>query len=66
MFKEEEKGDTRINTERTREAIETGAEVIASNCPFCMTMLSDGVKTNEKEEQVKVLDIAEMIAASMI
>jgi heterodisulfide reductase subunit D len=66
MFKEEEKGDIRINTERTREAIETGASVIAANCPFCMTMLTDGVKANEKEEQVKVLDIAEMIAASMI
>jgi len=66
MFKEEEKGDIRINTERTREAIDTQAEVIASNCPFCMTMLSDGVKTNEKEEQVKVLDIAEMIAVSMV
>ncbi|MDB5222790.1 MAG: protein of unknown function cysteine-rich region domain protein [Chitinophagaceae bacterium] len=66
MFKEEEKGDIRINTERSHEAIETGAEVIASNCPFCMTMLTDGVKVNEKEEQVKVLDIAEMIAASMV
>jgi Fe-S oxidoreductase len=65
MFKEEEKGDIRISTERTREAIETGASIIASNCPFCMTMLSDGVKTNEKEEQVKVMDIAEMIAAEM-
>ncbi|HEV8080051.1 MAG TPA: (Fe-S)-binding protein, partial [Chitinophagaceae bacterium] len=64
MFKEEEKGDVRINTERTREALDTGAEIIASNCPFCMTMLSDGVKTNEKED-VKVLDIAEMIAAEM-
>ena len=66
MFKEEEKGDTRISTERTKEAIETGASIIASNCPFCMTMLSDGVKTNEKENDVKVLDIAEMIAASML
>ena len=66
MFKEEEKGDTRISTERTKEAIETGATIIASNCPFCMTMLSDGVKTNEKENDVKVLDIAEMIAASMV
>ncbi len=65
MFKEEEKGDVRINTERTKEALETGASIIASNCPFCMTMLSDGVKTNEKED-VKVLDIAEMIAAEMI
>ncbi len=66
MFKEEEKGDIRISTERTKEAIETGASIIASNCPFCMTMLSDGVKSNEKEEQVKVLDIAEMIASSMV
>ncbi len=66
MFKEEEKGDTRISTERTKEAIETGASIIAANCPFCMTMLSDGVKTNEKENEVKVLDIAEMIAASMV
>lgn len=66
MFKEEEKGDIRINIERTREGLATGAEIIASNCPFCMTMLSDGVKANEKEEQVKVLDIAEMIAASMV
>ncbi len=66
MFKEEEKGDTRISTVRTKEAIETGASIIAANCPFCMTMLSDGVKTNEKENEVKVLDIAEMIAASMV
>lgn len=66
MFKEEEKGDIRISTERTKEAIETGASIIASNCPFCMTMLSDGVKSNEKEDQVKVLDIAEMIAVSMV
>ena len=66
MFKEEEKGDIRISTERTKEAIETGASIIASNCPFCMTMLTDGVKVNEKEEQVTVLDIAEMIASSMV
>ena len=66
MFKEEEKGDVRINTERTTEAIGTGASVIAANCPFCMTMLTDGVKVNEKEESVQVLDIAEMIAASMV
>ena len=61
MFKEEEKGTTRINFERGREAVETGAAVIASNCPFCMTMLSDGVKEQGKEDSVKVLDIAEMI-----
>lgn len=66
MFKEEEKGDTRINNERTREAIETGAGIIAAACPFCNTMLTDGIKLNEKEEQVKVMDIAEIIAADML
>jgi heterodisulfide reductase subunit D len=65
MFKEEEKGTIRINSERTKEALETGAGVIASACPFCNTMLTDGVKLNEKEETIKVLDIAEIIAASM-
>ena len=65
MFKEEEKGNKRINEERTKEAIDTGAKIIASNCPFCMTMLSDGVKLNEKEEEVKVMDLAELIAESM-
>ncbi|HQV07046.1 MAG: (Fe-S)-binding protein [Chitinophagaceae bacterium] len=65
MFKEEEKGDVRINVERTREAIDTGASVIAAACPFCNTMLTDGVKQHEKEEDVEILDIAELIAASM-
>lgn len=65
MFKEEEKGSTRVNFERTAEALETGAEVIASACPFCNTMLTDGVKHGEKEDRVKVLDIAELIAASI-
>jgi Fe-S oxidoreductase len=65
MFKEEEKGSTRINWERTHEAIDTGASVIAAACPFCNTMLTDGVKNNEKEETVQVLDIAEMIARSI-
>lgn len=66
MFKEEEKGTTRVNLERTTEALETGASVIAAACPFCNTMMTDGVKSNEKEEQVQVLDIAELVAASMI
>ena len=64
MFKEEEKGSTRVNWERTGEALETGAAIIASACPFCNTMLTDGVKTKEKEE-VQVLDVAELIAKSM-
>ena len=65
MFKEEEKGDIRINNERTKEAIATGAGFIAAACPFCNTMLTDGVKLNEKEEAIQVMDIAEMIAATM-
>ncbi len=65
MFKEEEKGTTRINIERSQEAIATGANIIAAACPFCNTMLTDGVKLEEKEENVQVLDIAELIAQSM-
>jgi heterodisulfide reductase subunit D len=65
MFKEEEKGTTRVNYERTREAIDTGAGMIASACPFCNTMLTDGVKHAEKEEQIKVLDIAELIVSEL-
>jgi len=65
MFKEEEKGTTRINFERTNEAIGTGATIIAAACPFCNTMLTDGVKNSEKESEVKVMDIAELIAASL-
>lgn len=66
MFKEEEKGHTRVNWERTDEAINTGASVIAAACPFCNTMMTDGIKTKEKEDNIQVLDIAEMIAASLI
>lgn len=65
MFKEEEKGTTRINFERTDEAIETGAIVIAAACPFCNTMLTDGIKNKEKESEVKVLDVAELVAAGI-
>lgn len=61
MFKEEEKGETRINFERSKEAIDTGAKVVASACPYCNTMLTDGVKNEEKETVVKVLDIAEIL-----
>ncbi len=65
MFKEDEPGEKRINIERTDEALTTGASIIAAACPFCNTMLSDGVKNREKENEVAVLDVAEMIAASM-
>jgi heterodisulfide reductase subunit D len=65
MFKEEEKGNIRINNERANEAIATGATVIASACPFCNTMLTDGVKLAEKENDIQVLDIAELISRTM-
>jgi heterodisulfide reductase subunit D len=65
MFKEEEPGNVRINEERSNEAIETGANIIAAACPFCNTMLTDGVKNKEKENEVAVLDIAELVAASI-
>ncbi|MGE5401714.1 MAG: (Fe-S)-binding protein [Ignavibacteriales bacterium] len=60
MFLEETEG-TKINVERTREALETGAGVIASACPFCMTMMTDGVKAFDKTEEVEVKDIAEIV-----
>ncbi|MCS6819788.1 MAG: (Fe-S)-binding protein [Chitinophagales bacterium] len=63
MFKEEEHGSKRINIERTEQALETKAEIIAAACPFCNTMLTDGVKAKEKQQEVKVLDIAELLAA---
>ncbi len=64
MFKEPEKGNKDINIDRTEEALGTGAEIIASACPFCMTMLSDGIKNKEREDDVKVLDVVELIAKS--
>lgn len=62
MFKEPEPGRKEINVERAEEAIGTGASAIAVGCPFCMTMLSDGVKSKNKEHEVMVYDLAEMIA----
>ena len=65
MFKEDEPGDKRINIERTDEALALKPNIIAAACPFCNTMMTDGVKNREQEEQVRVLDIAELIAESM-
>ncbi len=62
MFKEAEKGEKEIFVERTEEALETKPEAIAAGCPFCNTMLTDGVKFKEKQDEIEVLDIAEMIA----
>ena len=65
MFKEDEPGQKRINMERADEALETGASFIAAACPFCNTMMTDGVKNREKENDVAVMDIAEMILTEM-
>jgi heterodisulfide reductase subunit D len=65
MWKEEEPGNTRINFERANEAIATGSQIVASACPYCNTMLSDGVKAAEKEESVVVMDVAELVAQSL-
>lgn len=62
MFKEAEKGNKEINIERTEEALSLQPDIITTGCPFCMTMMSDGVKMKEKE--VKVYDLAELIAQS--
>ena len=62
VAKEPEKGKKDINIERSEEALATGATTIAVACPFCMTMMSDGVKNKEKEAEVKVRDIAEIVA----
>lgn len=64
MFKEPEKGKKDINIERVEEAIATGSTMIAVACPFCMVMMTDGVKNKEQEDTVKVYDLAELIARS--
>ena len=64
MFMEETEG-TRVNVERTREALETKADTVASACPFCMTMLTDGVKSFDKSDEVSVKDIAEIVLANV-
>ena len=61
MFKESEPGNKEVNIKRTEEALETKPDIIAAGCPFCNTMLTDGIKNKKKEEEVKVLDIAELI-----
>lgn len=62
MFKDAEKGNKEINILRTEDALQTKSQIIATGCPYCNTMLTDGIKAKEKENQVVVLDIAELIA----
>jgi heterodisulfide reductase subunit D len=61
MFKEDEPGDKRINLERSEEIIASNANIVAANCPFCITMLQDGMKAKEKQDDVMVYDLAELI-----
>ncbi|MBC6993444.1 (Fe-S)-binding protein [Neolewinella lacunae] len=65
MWKEDEPGEKRINVERIEEALATGAEVIAVNCPFCLTMMTDGVSGKEKQDSVMVYDLSELIVKQM-
>ncbi|WP_422351221.1 (Fe-S)-binding protein [Flagellimonas sp.] len=65
MFKEPEKGDMDINVMRTKDALDTKPHIIATGCPYCNTMMTDGIKAHEKEDSVTVLDVAELIANSI-
>jgi Fe-S oxidoreductase len=60
MFKEPEPGKKDINLERMQDVIEAKANIVAAGCPFCMTMLTDGVKLQDKQDEIQVLDIAEI------
>ena len=66
MFKEDEPGNKRINIERAEEALDTGASIIAANCPFCITMMTDGVKAKDQQDDVMVYDLAELILDNMV
>ncbi|MBK8626418.1 MAG: (Fe-S)-binding protein [Saprospiraceae bacterium] len=65
MFKEDEPGDKRINIARAEEVLTTSANIVAANCPFCITMITDGLKDKDKQDDVMVLDISEMILNSL-
>jgi Fe-S oxidoreductase len=65
MWKEDEPGDRRINIERADEALLTNPDAVAANCPFCITMLQDGLKAREKNEQIPVYDLSEMILSRL-
>jgi len=65
MFKEAEKGEKEVFIERTEEALKTGADIICTACPFCMTMMTDGIKYKNKEEEIKNYDLAELVSMSL-
>ena len=62
MFKEAEKGNKEIFVERTEDALETNPDIIATGCPFCNTMMTDGIKNKEKEKSISIMDIAELLS----
>ena len=62
MFKDAEQGNKEVNIERTEQALETQPDIIAAACPFCNTMMSDGVKNKEQEGKITIMDVAELIA----
>ena len=64
MFKDAEKGNKEINIARTEDALEVKPEIIATGCPFCNTMMTDGIKNKEKEAEIEVMDIAELIVSA--
>ena len=65
MFKEPEKGDKDVNILRTEQALETIPDIIATGCPYCNTMMTDGIKAKEKENEITVLDVAEILGNSL-
>ena len=65
MFKEAEHGNKEVFIERTEDALKTNPKIIATACPFCMTMMTDGLKYKNKEEEIKNYDIAELISISL-
>ena len=65
MFKEAEEGSKEVFIERTEEALKTGADIIATACPYCMVMMTDGLKYKNKEEEIKNYDIAELVVLAL-
>ena len=65
MFKEAEKGDKEVFIERTGDVLKTNAEIIATACPFCMVMMTDGLKYKNKEEEIKNYDLAELVVMAL-
>ena len=62
MFKEAEPGNKEVNMERTEDVLEVAPDILATGCPFCNTMMTDGIKYNHQQDRIKVLDLAEIVA----